>query len=185
MSFAQSKNDLEQIFTDITFLDGSRRVRAENSNYESRSSSGVDDLTTRTLSLSACYDFSIAGSRFTPSVGAGVGVSFLKLSGLYFQSWYSCKNPASGCDMPEWYNVRQHENLSDTVFSTHLHAGLDYRVSGKMLLGFKFSCSMASDMKDVKGNYDSHPASGISSFTTPSGMNHFSLMFGVKYFFGE
>ena len=185
LALAQRKNDTEQKFTDITFFDGSRRVRAENSNYESRSASGIDSLTTRTLSLDAYYDFSLAGSRFTPYVGAGVGVSFLKLAGLYFQSWYSCKNPASDCEMPERYNAHQDTDLSDTVFSTHLHAGLDYRAGERVLVGLKLSYAMVGDMKDAKGEYLRHPASGVSNFTTISGMNHWSVVFGVKYFLGE
>ena len=151
LALAQRKNDTEQKFTDITFFDGSPRVRARDGNYESRSASGIDSLTTRTLSLNAYYDFPLAGSRFTPYLGGGAGVSFLELSGLYFQSWYSCKNPAMDCDMPERYNAHQDTDLSDTVFSAHLHAGLDYRASEKILLGLKLSYAMVGDMKDVKG----------------------------------
>ena len=185
LGLAQRKNDLEQKFTGSTYLDGSRSMPAQNSNYQSRSLSDVDDLTTRTLSLNAYYDFSIANSRFTPYVGAGVGVSFVELSGVYFESWYSCKDPTMDCDMPEQYNGRQNENLTDTVLSAHLHAGLDYRMSDKVLLGVKLTYSMVGDMEDVKGGYDFHRVPGISNFTTISGMNHFSVMFGVKYFFGE
>ena len=185
LALAQRKNDIEQKFTDITYLDGSRSMPAQNSNYESRTSEGVDELTTRTLSLNAYYDFSIAGSRFTPYVGAGVGVSFVELSGVYFQSWYSCRNPAADCDMPEQYNSRQNEDLTDTVLSAHLHAGLDYRLSERVQLGLKLSYAMVGDMEDAEGGYDFHPVAGLTNFTTISDMNHWSVMFGVKYFFGE
>lgn len=185
LSFTQRKNDLEQKFTGSTYLDGTRRVHVENSNYESRSSSGVDVLTTRTLSLNTYYDFSRPGNRFTPYVGLGVGVAFLKLSGLYYQSWYSCKDSAADCDRPERYNGHQDEDLSDIVLSKHLHAGLDYRLNEKMLIGLKLSYAMVGDMEDVKGGYVQHAVPGISNFTTISGMNHWSVMFGVKYFFGE
>ena len=40
-------------------------------------------------------------------------------------------------------------------------------------------------MEDVKGCYVQHAVPGISNFTTISSMNHWSVMFGVKYFFGE
>ncbi len=193
LALAQRKNDFEQKFTGITYLDGSRSVPARDSNYQSalNPDNGVDDLTTRTLSLNAYYDFSIAGSRFTPYVGAGVGVSFVELSGVFFDIRYSCKNPSTDCDMPEQYDSRQYEDLSDTVLSTHLHAGLDYRMSDKMQLGLKLTYSMVGDMEDVKGTYvkhpefAEHPAARLPNFTTISGMNHFSVMFGVKYFFGE
>ena len=185
LSFTQRNNDLKQAFAGITYLDGSLRRSAENSNYESRSSAGVDDLTTRTISLNAYYDFLSPGSRFVPYLGLGAGVSFLKLSGLYFQSWYSCKNPAADCDRPERYNGHQDESLSDRVFSAHLHAGLDYRLNEKMRVGVKLSYAMMDDMADVRGEYLQHAAPGISNFTTISGMNHWSAMFAMNYFFGK
>ena len=104
---------------------------------------------------------------------------------MYFEVWYSCRTPAADCDMPEQYNSRQDEDLTDTVLSAHLHAGLDYRASERVLVGLKLSYAMVGDMEDVKGDYDFHPVPGISNFTTISGMNHWSVMFGVKYFFGE
>ena len=185
LALAQRKNDVEQKFTDITYLDGSRIMARPVSNYQSRAEAHIDDLTTRTLSLNAYYDFSIAGSRFTPYLGAGLGVSFVELSGVYFEAWYSCKDPATDCDMPEQYNGRQNEDLTDTVLSTHIHAGLDYRVSERVLLGLKLTYSVVGDMEDVEGDYDFHPVAGLSNFTTISGMNHWSVMFGVKYYFGE
>ena len=185
LALAQRKNDLEQKFTDITYLDGSRSMSARNSNYESRTSGGVDELTTRTLSLNAYYDFSLPESRFTPYLGVGVGVSFVEVGGVYYEGRYSCKPSAPDCDRPEQYDGLQDEDLTDTVLSAHLHAGLDYRVSERVLLGVKLTYSMVSDMKDVKGEYIEHAVPGLPNFTTISGMNHWSVMFGVKYFFGE
>ena len=184
LALAQRKNDVEQKFTGITYLDGSRIMARPVSNYQSRTSTNVDDLTTRTLSLNAYYDFSLPGGRFTPYLGAGVGVSFVELSGVFFEARYSCKNPAADCDMPEQYNGRQNEDLSDTVLSAHLHAGLDYRVSDKMLVGLKLTYSMVGDV-EAKGDYDFHPVPGLTNTNEITGMNHFSVMFGVKYFFGE
>ena len=184
LALAQRKNDVEQKFTDITYLDGSRIMARPVSNYQSDAVSRIDDLTTRTLSLNLYYDFSLAGSRFTPYLGAGVGVSFVELSGVFFEARYSCKNPGSDCDMPEQYDGRQNEDLTDTVFSAHLHAGLDYRVSEKMLIGAKLTYAMVGDM-EAKGGYDFHPVPDLVNTTEISGMNHFSMMFGVKYFFGE
>ncbi len=185
LALAQRRNDIEQKFTGITYLDDSHITARPMSNYQSESDTHIDDLTTRSLSLNAYYDFPVMGRRFTPYLGGGVGVSFLKLSGLYFQSWHSCKNPALDCDMPERYNGRQHVDLSDSVYSAHLYAGFDYRIKERTLLGLKLTYSMVGDMKDVKGDYDFYPVPDISNFTTISNMDHWSLMLGVKYFFGK
>ncbi len=184
LALAQRKNDVEQKFTDITYLDGSRIMARPVSNYQSDTVSRIDNLTTRTLSFNLYYDFSLPGSRFTPYLGAGVGVSFVELSGVYFEARYSCKDPGSNCDMPEQYDGRQNEDLTDTVLSAYLHAGLDYRVSEKMLIGAKLTYSMVGDM-EAKGGYDFHPVADLTNTTEITGMNHFSVMFGVKYFFGE
>ena len=184
LALAQRKNDVEQKFTDITYLDGSRSMARPVSNYSSTTTNRVDDLTSRTLSLNLYYDFSRPGSLFTPYLGAGVGVSFVELSGVFFEARYSCKDPGSNCDMPEQYDGRQNEDLTDTVLSAHLHAGLDYRVSERMLVGVKLTYSMVGDM-EAKGGYDFHPVAGIGNTNEITGMNHFSLMLGVKYFFGE
>ena len=184
LALAQRKNDVEQKFTDITYLDGSRSMARPVSNYSSTTTNRVDDLTTRTLSLNLYYDFSRPGSRFTPYLGAGVGVSFVELSGVFFEARYSCKDPGSNCDMPEQYDGRQNEDLTDTVLSAHLHAGLDYRVSERMLVGVKLTYSMVGDM-EAKGGYDFHPVPDLTNTTEITGMNHFSLMLGVKYYFGE
>ncbi len=185
LALSQWKNDIDQNFTGIIHLNGSPRVAAEDSDYEVRSENDIDELTTRTLSLNIFYDFSLQGSRMTPYLGAGLGVSSVELSGLYYRSYYSCKAFAPACDSPGRYNSHQDEDISETVFSAHLHAGLDYRLSEKMLLGLKFSYSMVDDIEDAEGEYIEHAVSGISNFTTINGMNHWSLMVGIKYFFGE
>ena len=118
-------------------------------------------------------------------MGLGVGVAFLKLSGLYYQSWYSCKGSAADCDRPERYNGHQDEDLSDTVLSNTSTPASTTVLNEKMLIGLKLSYAMVDDMEDVKGDYVQYAVPGLSNFTTISGMNHWSVMFGVKYFFGE
>ena len=44
---------------------------------------------------------------------------------------------------------------------------------------------MADSMKDSKGGHIEHAVPGLSDFTTNSGMNHWPVMFGVKYDSGE
>ena len=87
------RNNIEQEFTDITFLDGSPILPNEDSNYTSANTTRVDALGARTLSLNAYHDFAFAENRIMLYLGAGLGLSFIELSGLYFSSEYSCINP--------------------------------------------------------------------------------------------
>ena len=184
LSLSERKNKVEQKFASLSYLDGSSSVPNPESNYRSAARAEADRLTTRTLALGVYHDFALPGSRFTPYLGAGLGASFVKLSGVYFESLYSCVNPESDCENPGRYDSRQDVDLTDTVLSTHFHAGLDYALSEHFLLGLKLSYSMVEDMEDADG-YAEHVIPGIRSVTEISGMNHWSLTLGVKYLFGE
>lgn len=184
LSANQRENDIDQEFTGITFLDGSAIMPDTTGNYTSSSTTTIDDLRTRTLLLNVYYDFPLAQSRITPYLGAGVGLSFVKLSGLFFSSEYSC---TSGCDAdlsPEEYNSRQDESLSDTVFSRHLYAGADYSLDDRFLLGLKLSYSLVDDIRD-KGRYLEHPIPDQINRTKISDMDHWSLTLGLKYLFSH
>ena len=179
------KNDVEQHFNNITHLDGSARVLNPNSDYTSASTATIDDLETRSLVLNAYYDLPIAHSPIAPYVGVGLGASRVKLSGLVFRSWYSCSGE---CDAdlspPSAYNSWQDETLVDTVFSKHLYAGADYQLHDGFFLGLKLSYSFVNDMSDT-GYYIEHPVPDGSNRTKISGMEHWSTMITLKYFFGR
>ena len=182
LSASQRDNDIEEEFTGITYLDGSGIV-PKDGNYESSATRSVDDLTTRTLSLNAYYDFPLPESPIVPYLGAGLGLSFVDLSGLYFNIQYSCKDPASDCERPERYNSRQDVDLTDTVLSKHLYAGADYHLDDRFLLGLKLSYSLVDDMED-RDSYSEHPVPDLTSLTEIEDMKHWSLMFGLKYRLG-
>ncbi len=184
LSLTERRNDVEQKFTGITYLDGSAIVPDPASNYTESAATEIDRLTVRTVSLNVYYDFPLAKSRLTPYLGAGVGVSFVKLSGLYYHSRYSCKDPSSNCERPEQYNSRQDVDLSDTVLSKSLHAGVDYRLNDSFLLGLKLSYGLVDDMEDKSG-YSEHAVPGLTSLTKISDMDHLSLMLALKYRFGD
>lgn len=185
LSANRRDNDIDQNFTDITYLDGSAIAPKPNSDYTSRSMASIEDLETWSLILNAYYDFPISHSRITPYVGAGLGLSHVKLSGLFFRSEYSCSGL---CDAelspPGAYNSWQDENLSDTVFAKHLYAGADYRLDDGFLLGLKLSYSLVNDMKDT-GRYIEHPVPDLQNHTKISDMDHWSMTVSLKYFFGR
>lgn len=175
--------DLEQAFTGATYLDGSTIMPVADSGYASTSRGSVDDLTIHTLSLNVYYDVPLARSRVTPYLGVGLGLSFAKLSGLHYQSQYVCTDDTR-CERPERYNGRQDVDLSDTVPSAHLHAGADYRLSDRLLLGLKLSYSLADDMGSRDG-YVYHAIPGLTNFTGISGIKYWSFLLNFKYLFRD
>ena len=183
LSVSRQTLDLEQEFTGLTYLDGSAPVPAVDSGYASSTTAGVDGLTLHTLALNAYYDLPLPQSRVTPYVGAGLGVSFAELSGLHFSEHYRCTDPA-GCESPERFNGRQDADMSDTVASLHLHAGADYRLGERVLLGVKMSYSLTDDMHE-RHAYTYHAVPGMTNEARVSGISFVSLMINFKYRLGS
>ena len=183
LSASQRKNRLEQRFRSIAYRDGSAIADDPSSPYRSSSRASIDALRTRTLMLSAYRDFPLAGTAFTPYLGAGAGVSRAEVKGLYFRSRYSC---AADCDAgpPERYDSWQQDDMSDTVLSGHLHAGVDYRIAEAFSLGLKLTWNVIGKMAD-ESPYRDHAVPGMTSTTEISDMSHWSLLLGVKYMFGD
>ncbi len=184
LSASRRAFDVEQEFTGLSYLDGAPRVRAEDSGYTSGATTGVDDLTISTLMFSAYYDVPLADSRVTLYLGAGVGLSLAELSGLHYQSRYSCTDDTR-CERPERYDSRQNVDLTDTVPSVHAHVGVDYLLGDSLLLGLKLTSNWMDDARQ-RDAYAYHPVPGMSSFTSISGVsdtaiNYGSLLLTVKY----
>ena len=179
VSVSQRSNNIEQEFTDITFLDGSPILPNEDSNYTSTNTTRVDALAARTLSLNAYHDFAFAESRVTLYLGAGLGLSFVELSGLYFSSEYSCISQPCGGRPAAEYNSLQDVDLSDSGLSKQLFAGTDYRLGDKLLLGLKASYSWVDDLVDTSP-YEVH-LFPIMNDTEISRINPWSMMLGLKY----
>ena len=80
--------------------------------------------------------------------------------------------------MPEQYDGRQNEDLTDIVLSAHLHAGLDYRVSENMLVGAKLTYSMVGDM-EAKGGYGL-PSGSPASYEYQRNQRHEPFLLDVR-----
>ena len=188
ISAAQRKNDIDQQFTGITYLDGRMPYRPsdENNKVESNGMARIDDLTTRTLSLNAYYDFLDTLPRITPYLGVGLGVAFVKVSGVYFSSDY--KDPSDPSRDLSFYNSRKETDESDTVLVGNLYAGTDYSLTDETLLGLKFTYSIMDDVEDT-GGYSYHPVHqanpAFTSHESFSGPRQWSVMVTVKYLFGD
>lgn len=182
-ALTQRRNGVGQAFAGITYLDGSQLMPAADSDYQSSSMRSVDDLTTRTVSLNVYHDVRIAESPITPYVGAGLGISLVELSGLYYESRYRCKADVA-CDDPGQYNGRQDIAVSDVVPSGHVYVGADMAIGPKFLVDLKLSYSIIDDIEDEDA-YAFHKVPGLTSTTGVSGIRPWSLMLGVRYRLGR
>lgn len=184
ISAAQRKNDVDQQFAGITYLDG-RDLYPQNK-VMSNSMARIDDLTTRTLSFNAYYDFLDTLPMITPYLGVGLGVAFVEISGVYFSSDYKDTSDPSN-DLSR-YNSRKDSDESDTVLVGNLYAGADYSLTDETLLGLKFTYSMMDDVEDT-GGYLYHPVHeenpAFTSHENFSGPRQWSVMVTVKYLFGD
>ena len=183
VALTQRRNGVGQAFAGITYLEGSRLRPAADSDYESSSTGSVDDLTTRTVSLNAYHDVRIDESPITPYVGAGLGISFVELSGLYYESRYRCKADVA-CDDPGQYDGRQNVAVSDVVPSGHLYVGADVAIGRRLLVDLKLSYSIIGDIEDQDA-YAFHKVPDLTSTTSVRGIRQWSLILGVRYRFGR
>ena len=184
ISAAQRKNDVDQQFTGITYLDGRPTYRRSEDNIRSNSMARIDDLTTRTLSFNAYYDFLDTLPRITPYLGVGLGVAFVKISGVHFSSDYKDTKDPSRDDL-SFYNSRRDVDVTDTVLVGNLYAGTDYSLTDETLLGLKFTYSMMDDVEHT-GGYLYHPVgTNFTAHENFSGPRQWSVMMTVKYLFGD
>ena len=185
-SAAQRNNAIEQKFKSITFLDGRVDTPPSGNTVTSNSMSRIDDLTTRTLSLNAYYDFTNVFERITPYLGVGLGVAFIEISGVHFSTRYEdTADPARDLSR---FDGTQDADLSDTVFLGNVYAGADYSLTDETLLGVKLTYSMMGDVEHT-GGYSVHPMHtqdpAFTNNNTFSGPRQFSAMFTLKYLFGD
>ena len=185
-SAAQRNNAIEQKFKSITFLDGRVDTPPSGNTVTSNSMTRIDDLTTRTLSVNAYYDFTNVFERITPYLGVGLGVAFVEISGVHFSTDYEDLADPSR-DLSE-FDGAQDADLTDTVFVGNVYAGADYSLTDETLLGVKLTYSMMGDVEHT-GGYSVHPMHAqdpaFTNNNTFSGPRQFSAMFTLKYLFGD
>ena len=187
LAFGQKWNDLDQMFLGVTDYDGVAMADRVGSTVTSDTSSSIDHLAVRMLTVNAYYDFP-AGSLVSPYLGAGVGPAFVTVAGVRFSDMY--RDTAVNGDVHDpplsFYNASLDDDLSDTVLAGHLHAGADFRLADRTWLGLKLTYSMLGDI-ETSGGYDLHAAQAFDPdfehHDTFAGARSWSLMLTVKYFF--
>ena len=191
LSLTHRTNDLDQMFRSITDYDGTPMGARRGGTVASTTRTSIDNLTVRAIALNAYYDFPVDDRvHFSPYVGVGLGPASIKVSGLHFSNEYAdTSGNASAYDPPlAFYNSRQDADLSDTVLAGHLHAGVDYSLTEKTLLGLKLTYSMMGTVES-RGGYSIHPLHALDpdfpNHNTFSGVRSWTLALTVKHLFGN
>ncbi len=178
------KSNLADRFLAINFLDGTPvPPPTATGDYGGSTHSNAGALTTRSMALSAYYRLlSISGSASLFG-GAGAGLSFVRVSDIYFVSRYRCVVavcvPAAGT-----YDNFHFADFTDAVLSGHVYAGIDYGLSAHMALSLEVSFNAMGDVTD-EVSYVYHAVPGLRTESTVSNIRHFTLMAKVRHSLGN
>ena len=189
LSFGQRRNDVDQMFRSVTTFDGTALADRRGSTVTSDTTSSIDNLTVRTLAVSAYYHFRDAAAAFSPYVGAGVGPAFVAVRGVRFSDEYfdTAANDAAYNPPLSSYNARLDDDFTGTVLAGHAHAGVDFGLNHRTALGVKLTYSMLGEIEYI-GTYQQHAAHRFDpDFThtdTFTGARYWSLQFTVRYVLG-
>ncbi len=157
VSGSQRKNDIEQDFVAIEYLDGRPWTRRDGS-VVSNDVASIGYLTTRILALNLYRDFPVPNRAITPYLGAGLGAAFVEVSDLRYSNEYQDTSESPPVYDPplSFYNSQQDVDHSDTVAVVRLHAGADWALHEVIILGARLTYSRVGEIEDT-GNYSRHP----------------------------
>ncbi len=191
LALAQQTNDTRQVFTGISYRDGTAIRPRVYGTVVSNASGMIDQARVRTLTLDAYYDFLHLWGAVSPYVGVGLGYSWVEMAGVRFSTDY--RDLSSGAAQvynppPAFYNSLQDADLNDSGFAWRLHVGADYAISRRTSLGMRVTWSASEDI-EVTGTYETHPMHEVDpAFANTnefSGARSWSLLFTLKRGLGE
>ena len=157
VSGSQSRNDIEQDFAALEYLDG-RPWAAREGSVVSNDVASIGYFTTRVLALNLYRDFRAPNRVLTPYLGAGLGAAFAEVSELLYSNDYQDTSESPPVYDPplSYYNSRQDVDHSDTAAVVRLHAGADWALNEGILLGARLTYSRVGKIEDT-GTYAQHP----------------------------
>ncbi len=188
LAFGQRMNGIEQVFRSVSDHAERPLDRRRGGTVTSDSEYWIDNLTVRTLAVSAYYDFRGDAGRFAPYLGIGLGPAFAEIRDLHYEQHYGDPGNDRVYDPPlSHYTSRQDADMADTVLGGHLHAGADFGVSDRLALGVKLTYTVLGDI-EYTGTYQEHPLHAVdpnfSNHTTFTGARYWTLLFTVRYALG-
>ena len=189
VSASQSKNNIEQEFVSLEYLDGSPWIGREG--IVSNDVASIGDLTTRIVALNVYRDFAAAHRALTPYIGIGLGAAFVKVSDVKYENDYqdTAESPPIYDPPLSFYNSIQDVDYSDTVAAGRLHAGADYAINDRILIGAKLTYTLVGDIADT-AVYESHPMQQegdppFTNQTTFDATHSWSLGIALKHQLGR
>ena len=151
------RHALEQELRDIAYLDGTPTGAAGGTvTVDARAL--IDDAVTRTVSVDLFRDLPPIGGSVTPYIGIGVGKAYITVKDLGFVAEYRDTSPTPPAYDPplSHYASAQEEDHSDSVLTWRVHAGADYALGARTLLGARLTWSVIGSTSDT-GRYERHP----------------------------
>ena len=153
----------------------------------------LSDFSAHQFFVNGYYDF-LNNSRWTPYVGAGVGLARTSLS---YELAFLRKTMAQGypADKPQAAAGTQSllyiEDLTDTLFGFQFMGGLDYALTEKVSIGMKARWASFQDLEGdtvwtLIRSHEPVRADGTTPFDsklTFSDIQYWALSFGLKYAF--
>lgn len=186
ITLSHTQRDLNQWFVSIQHLDGSALEPAVSDNYSYWDESRVDSVSVSSLELNLYYDLlGLPEWRLDRYFGTGVGLSRVKLSGLYFNSRYECViEPCDAEYSASTYNSLQDVDLTEIVLHANVSAGINYDISDDVSLGLKLTYAVMGNLKKQAG-YINHPIQDLKNTTKISELNGWTATFRLRYYFGR
>lgn len=149
----QTIQDLDQIFRNIEYLDGSAILPGDGTVFADAQAS-IGSLRTVIVSVSAYRDWPVGA--LTAYVGVGAGRAEVEMRDVRFSAAYAT-NTTQAFDPPlSFYDGAQDVDLSDRVPAVFFHVGADYPMGNRTKLGAKLTYSHIDDIADTS-TYAVHP----------------------------
>ncbi len=175
-----SAQNLEQVFSRLTFLDGSDYPAYDpSSGVQSTVTTTLGQLQVSSFRLNTFLSFLPETHMFRPYIGVGGGAARGVVTGLYFEERFSCTGPPCEGD-PSSYDSLHDEDLSDVILLAVGHAGFEYTLTSKILAGIRFSYTLLQSITG-EGSYAEHKIPDLTNRTTFSDVNLTTIMATVRY----
>ena len=133
-----SSQNLEPIFSRIATLDGSPTAAFDpTSGVLSEVNTSLGKLKISSLHASAFLNLFPADRTLHPYLGLGVGIARATVTDVFFEEYFSCVALPCKGDLSS-YNSYQDTDLLDLVLLASAHAGFEYSLTHKILVGARF-----------------------------------------------